>query len=75
MEPTFPVENRAHLSPNRFAEIAEIVNDHCSIKHAIDWCASQTPPLDEIEVVPQDEYSHDILIGYRDGLWLVYDST
>jgi hypothetical protein len=27
------------------------------------------------DMVTEDEYSHDILVVYPGGLWLVYDST
>jgi hypothetical protein len=27
------------------------------------------------EVVKQDEYTHDVLVPFRGGLWLVYDTT
>ena len=27
------------------------------------------------EVVVQDEYTHDVVVPWGDGLWLVYDCT
>ena len=37
--------------------------------------AGHTPPLGLAGMVTQDEFSHDILVAYPGGLWLVYDST
>ena len=70
-----PVENRAALDSPGFAAIVEIVSQHRSIKHALDWMLEQTPPLELADMVTQDEYSHDFLIAYPGGRWLVYDST
>ncbi len=75
LETTFPIENRADLSPGDFAGIAEAVANHRSIRGAIDWFVRQNPPLVPADMVTQDEFSHDILVAYPGGLWLVYDST
>jgi hypothetical protein len=71
----FPVENRAELDPEDFDRLAGIVASHKSIKHAVDWLRGQSPPLVPSEMVTQDEFSHDILVAYSGGLWLVYDTT
>jgi hypothetical protein len=71
----FPIENRGNLAPEEFDRIAEAVASHRSIKHAIDWMARQIPPLSPSGMVTQDEFSHDILVAYPGGLWLVYDTT
>jgi hypothetical protein len=75
LETTFPIENRANLAPEAFGRIAEAVALHRSIKQAIDWFVVQNPPLVPTGMVTQDEFSHDILVAYPGGLWLVYDST
>src|SRR5262245_23918817 len=75
LETAFPIENRANLSPEDFAPIAEAVAEHRSIKHAVDWLVGHRPPLVPDGMVTQDEFSHDILVAYPGGLWLVYDST
>ncbi len=75
MEPPISVENRAALPAHDFARLAETLSHHRSIKHALDWLASLTPPLAPTDMVTQDEYSHDILVPYPNGLWLIYDST
>ncbi len=71
----FPIENRAALSPDDFARIAEAVASHRSIKHAVDWLHGHRAPLSPSGMVTQDEFSHDILVAYPGGLWLVYDTT
>jgi hypothetical protein len=75
METAIPVENRAGFAPDDLAGIAGALAGHRSIKHAVDWLAAHDPPLAPTGMVTQDEYSHDILVGYPGGLWLVYDSS
>jgi hypothetical protein len=69
------VENRAGLSEADFADLARVVSSHRSMKHALDWALGQRPPLALADMVTQDELSHDFLVAYPGGLWLVYDST
>ncbi len=75
MEAAFPIENRAKLREAEFGRIAEAVASHRSMRHAIAWFVGQVPPLAPADMVTQDEFSHDILVAYPGGLWLVYDST
>ncbi len=71
----FPIENRADLPAEDFKRLAGGVAGHRSVKHAIDWLPEHDPPLSLSDMVTQDEFSHDILVSYPGGLWLVYDST
>ncbi len=75
METRVRVENRGNLAPDEFARIAGALARHRSIKHAVDWLAGHQPPLSISGLVTQDEFSHDILVDYPGGLWLVYDTT
>jgi hypothetical protein len=75
METRVPVENREALSPDEFVQVAEALSHHRSIKHAIDWLVTHDPPIVPTGLVTQDEYSHDILVDYPGGVWLVYDTS
>ena len=72
---TLPIENRAGLPAAEFDPLAAVLATHRSIKHAVDWLAGHMPPLGLAGMVTQDEFSHDILVAYPGGVWLVYDST
>ncbi len=39
------------------------------------WARSQHPPRTVTEIVTQDEYTHDVVIAYDEGLYLVFDTT
>ncbi len=75
METTFPIENRANLPAEEFAGLVAVLAGQRSIKHTLDWLVSHHPQLDLTDMITQDEYSHDFLVSYPGGLWLVYDST
>jgi hypothetical protein len=70
-----PVENRAGLPAADFDRLARAVAGHRSMKHTLDWLLRHVPPLELTDMVTQDEFSHDFLVAYPGGLWLVYDST
>jgi len=71
----FHIENHASLPTDSFGRIADTVATHRSIKSAVDWMTGHDPPLAPAGMVTQDEFSHDILVAFPGGLWLVYDST
>jgi len=71
----FRIENRANVSAREFARLADALLLHRSIKHAVDWWAEQHPPLAPAGMVTQDEFSHDILVAFPGGSWLVYDTS
>lgn len=75
MPSPFPIENRANLSQVEFDLLAGILSRQTSIKHALDWLLTLTPPCPPVDMVTQDEFCHDILAPLPSGHWLVYDST
>jgi hypothetical protein len=46
-----------------------------SLQDVVRYAFSATPPRDVREVVVQDEYSHDVVMMWRDGLVLAFDTT
>ncbi len=50
----------------------KIVHTHPTLEHAVRWALGQDFKID---VVTQDEYTHDTLVIIGDDLVLVYDST
>lgn len=46
-----------------------------TLEQAFRFARGQTPPLRPVDVVIQDEYTHDVLFGAADGSFLVFDAT
>lgn len=64
--------DRAGLTPAEFAELAGLVAGQPTLAHVVRWCAARGQPI--VDVVTQDEYTHDVVIPWGDR-WLVYDTT
>ena len=46
-----------------------------SLQEVVRWGFSLAPPRDVAAVVVQDELSHDVVLPWRDGLYLAFDTT
>lgn len=67
--------DRAGLPADELAQLTARVAGHPTLGHVVrDW-ASGTPPRAVLDVITQDEYTHDVVILYRDQIHLVYDTT
>ena len=72
MEP--PVD-RAGLPPAQRAAIAQAIAEQRILADVIRWGARCEPPRLVVDVIVQDEYTHDVILDYGGGLHLVYDTT
>lgn len=70
-----PLEDRAGLGGARLAEVAAEVAPHATLESVVRWGLSRDPAALIEDVVVQDEYTHDVVVSYGRGLWLVYDTT
>ena len=72
------VTDYAGLPENEFAELAEKLAKHKTLGQVLSWTAGQPKndflPQIVAEVVTQDEFTHDVVIPYK-NLFLVYDTT
>ena len=72
------VISRGNFTPEVIAEIEAQITHQKDLQDLMNWALSE--PSDFIprvvaEVVVQDEFTHDVVIPWRDGLVLVYDTT
>jgi hypothetical protein len=70
-----PVENRANLPAKRLDLLRRTVEAHSTMERALAWFFAQQPPLAPEDLVPQDEFSYDLLVPYGEGLYLSYDTS
>jgi hypothetical protein len=75
MVESVPVQNRANLTIERFNSIQLVVQAQRTMERALAWFFAQVPPLVPEDLVAQDEFSYDLLVPYRDGLYLSYDTS
>ena len=53
--------------------IAEVLAEHRILEHVVRWCIATGREIGA--VVVQDEFTHDVVVKWSDGVWLVYDCT
>jgi hypothetical protein len=73
------VLKHAKLSSETIANIERELSGPENLNDVMAWALSQprgtfTPSV-VAEVIVQDEFTHDVIVPWRDGLVLVYDTT
>ena len=63
------------LSPEVVRSIEALVSSQQTLEDVVRWGLAQRPPRLVARVVVQDEYTHDVVVPYRDDVYLVYDTT
>ena len=73
------VLNHANLPPETVADISRELSAQENLKDVMAWALSSPRrtfiPSVVAEVIVQDEFTHDVIVPWRDGLVLVYDTT
>lgn len=69
------VEWRIAASDDVQASIENLFASQKTLEDVVRWGLGLTPAQVVKDVVIQDEYTHDVVIGHPSGVWLVYDST
>ena len=73
------VLNYANLSPDALSQIATELSGQENLGDVMSWGLSAPSgtfiPSIVSEVIVQDEFTHDVIVPWRDGLVLVYDTT
>ena len=70
-----PVADHAGLTAERLAALSLAVQRLATLQEVVRWGFAHRPSLEILEVVVQDEYSHDVVMTGGDGLYLVFDTT
>ncbi|PCC67776.1 hypothetical protein SAMN02745121_02412 [Nannocystis exedens] len=65
--------DRVGLDPARLAALAAIVESQRTLAAVARWCGAGGARL--VEVITQDEYTHDVVVHVAGALHLVYDTT
>ena len=71
------ITNLANLPENEFAELENELAKHKTLGQVLTWAGLQKEnflPRTVAEVITQDEFTHDVIIPYK-NIFLVYDTT
>ena len=73
------VVNHANLSPEQISLIEDELSGQQNLNDVMKWALYHPKgvfiPSVVADVIVQDEFTHDVIVPYRDGLVLVYDTT
>ncbi len=73
------VVNHANLPPEQIAQLESELSGQQNLNDVMKWALSHPKgvfiPSVVADVIVQDEFTHDVIIPYRDNLVLVYDTT
>jgi hypothetical protein len=70
-----PLTDHAGLDDPEFARLQSVVSRQGMLHDVIAWFAVTAPTPTLISVVDQDEFTNDVVVRVRDGVYLVYDCT
>jgi hypothetical protein len=65
----------ANLSPEAHAALSHEAPRFGTLQEFVAWGRAQRPPLLLLETIAQDEFTHDVIVPWRDGLTLVLGAT
>lgn len=73
------VANNAGLSPERLAAVERELSGQRNLSDVLRWALAQPAgafvPSVVADVIAQDEFTHDVVVPWRDSLVLVYGAT
>ena len=70
-----PVTPEGQVSATALAHLEHALREQRTLGDVLTWARSQQPPRTVTEIITQDEYTHDVVVGYDDPLYLVFDTT
>jgi hypothetical protein len=56
-------------------DLLSIASRHRTLEEVVRWSLALEPKRMIASVVIQDEYTHDVVLPYSEGVYLVYDTT
>ena len=69
------VFDRAGIAPALLGALRDALAPMRNLGDVLTWARTLDPPVTTPAVVTQDEYTHDVLVPWRDGLTLAIDVT
>jgi hypothetical protein len=69
------IRDHGAVSPERVAALLLEVAPLTTLQDVLRWAFACSPPRELVDVVIQDEFSHDVVMTGPDGLYLCFDTT
>jgi hypothetical protein len=72
---TSRMSNYAGLTPAELAALEAMTAAHGGLDDIFAWGRRQSPVVVPVDIVKQDEFTHDVLLPLPGDRWLVYGTT
>lgn len=69
------LDDHAGQSASALAALAADLGDPGCLQDVVRWAFAHAPPLSIVDVIIQDEFTHDVVLHYAAELHLVFDTT
>jgi hypothetical protein len=73
------IRNHANTSRSQIESLNRVLSQHHTLEDVLKWGFHQPTgsmhPHVIAEVIVQDEFCHDVIVPWQDGLVIVYDTT
>lgn len=73
--PQIPFNDFANLTEAERGALRREVAPHEGLDQVLAWARSRSPAVRPLDVIQQDEFTHDVLVALPGGRWLVYGTT
>ncbi|MFP2959657.1 hypothetical protein ACLEPN_17905 [Myxococcus sp. 1LA] len=70
-----PLTDRASLTADARGALEKELAPLTLLQDVVRWGFASTPPRDVTEVIVQDEFTHDVVMPWDQGSYLVFDTT
>lgn len=72
---TVPVSAISTIPHQLLTHAAAAFAERYTLADVLQWAREQRPPRTVAEIVTQDEYTHDVVVMFDGGHFLIFDAT
>ncbi len=72
---TYPVRAMQATVAPRLQQIRKMLASQRNVSDVLRWLGARETKQQAHEVIPQDEYTHDLVVQEAEEMYLVYDIT
>jgi hypothetical protein len=69
------IEARGRVAERDLTRFRIALRELRNLGAVLGWLRAQDPPRTVLDIVTQDEYTHDVIVRWDDRLVLVFDAT
>jgi hypothetical protein len=70
-----PVTEASPIAREVYSSLASALRTQRTLGDVLAWGRRQSPPRTVAEIITEDEYTHDVIIGFDKRHYLVFDTT